>query len=203
MSDLAIAAVLAGTVLLAATISVRIGLSVALIELAAGFVVGNSFHLTVPELAELHRVVRGNRAHLPRRRRGGRAAVPSRVEGLALDRLRLVLRAVRGRRPGRVLRARLEPPAGRGRRVSRSRRRASPSSTRCSSRPGLNRELIGKRIMSATFVYRPRLRSPLSPILFLSPTLWIPPRSPLVASRSDRRSARASLLGSSASSETG
>ena len=49
MGELAVAAVLAGTVLLASTLSVRLGLSVALIELAAGFVVGNAFNLSVPE----------------------------------------------------------------------------------------------------------------------------------------------------------
>jgi Kef-type K+ transport system membrane component KefB len=48
LSDLAVAALLAGTVLLASTVSVEIGLSVALIELAGGFVVGNAFSLDVP-----------------------------------------------------------------------------------------------------------------------------------------------------------
>ena len=48
MSDIAIAALLAGTVLVASTISVEIGLSVALIELLAGVIVGNAFHLAVP-----------------------------------------------------------------------------------------------------------------------------------------------------------
>src|SRR5437870_688815 len=48
MSDIAIAALLAGTVLVASTISIEIGLSVALIELLAGVVVGNAFHLAVP-----------------------------------------------------------------------------------------------------------------------------------------------------------
>src|SRR5206468_1757852 len=48
MSDIAVAALLAGTVLLASTISVEIGLSVALIELLAGVIVGNAFHLDVP-----------------------------------------------------------------------------------------------------------------------------------------------------------
>ena len=43
MSDIAVAALLAVTILLASTISVEIGLSVALIELSAGFVVGNAF----------------------------------------------------------------------------------------------------------------------------------------------------------------
>src|SRR2546430_17458273 len=48
MSDIAVAALLAGTVLVASTISVEIGLSVALIELLAGVIVGNAFHLDVP-----------------------------------------------------------------------------------------------------------------------------------------------------------
>ncbi len=48
MSDIAIAAVLAATILVASTISVELGLSVALIELLAGVIVGNSFDLRVP-----------------------------------------------------------------------------------------------------------------------------------------------------------
>jgi Kef-type K+ transport system membrane component KefB len=49
MSELAIAAILAATVLFASTISVRIGLSVALIELAAGVLVGNALSIDVPD----------------------------------------------------------------------------------------------------------------------------------------------------------
>jgi Kef-type K+ transport system membrane component KefB len=48
LSDLAIAVVLAATILAASAISVEIGLSVALIELLAGVLVGNAFHLDVP-----------------------------------------------------------------------------------------------------------------------------------------------------------
>src|SRR5438034_4469802 len=48
MSDIAVAAILAATILVASTISVEIGLSVALIELFAGVIVGNAFHLDVP-----------------------------------------------------------------------------------------------------------------------------------------------------------
>src|SRR5215472_6314526 len=48
MSDIAIAALLAGTILLASTVSVEAGISVALIELLLGVVVGNSFHIDVP-----------------------------------------------------------------------------------------------------------------------------------------------------------
>ena len=83
MSDIAIAAVLAGTILLASTVSVEIGLSVALIELFAGVVVGNAFDLDVPSWLALRRLVRRDRAHVPRRRRGRRPAVQARVEGVA------------------------------------------------------------------------------------------------------------------------
>ena len=48
MSDIAVAAILAATILVASTVSVEIGLSVALIELFAGVIVGNAFHLDVP-----------------------------------------------------------------------------------------------------------------------------------------------------------
>jgi Kef-type K+ transport system membrane component KefB len=49
VSDLALASVLAITILLASTISIEIGLSVALIELAAGVAVGNAFAITIPD----------------------------------------------------------------------------------------------------------------------------------------------------------
>src|SRR6266496_513122 len=48
MGDIAVAAVLAGTILLASTVSVELGLSVALIELFAGVVAGNALSLDVP-----------------------------------------------------------------------------------------------------------------------------------------------------------
>ena len=48
MSDIAVAALLAGTIVLASTISVEAGISVALIELALGMVVGNAFSIDIP-----------------------------------------------------------------------------------------------------------------------------------------------------------
>src|SRR6516162_2497362 len=48
MSDIAVAALLAATILAASTVSVEIGISVALIELFLGVVVGNAFNLDVP-----------------------------------------------------------------------------------------------------------------------------------------------------------
>jgi Kef-type K+ transport system membrane component KefB len=49
VSDLAIAAILTAAILVASTISVEIGLSVALVELTLGVVVGNAFSLSVPD----------------------------------------------------------------------------------------------------------------------------------------------------------
>ena len=49
MSSLAIAATLAATILAASMVSVEIGLSVALVELTLGVVVGNAFDLSVPD----------------------------------------------------------------------------------------------------------------------------------------------------------
>ena len=48
MTDIATAAVLAATILVASTLSVELGLSVALIELFAGIVVGNALSLSLP-----------------------------------------------------------------------------------------------------------------------------------------------------------
>jgi len=48
MSDIALAAVLAGTVLLASMVSVEAGISVALIELFAGVVIGNALDVDIP-----------------------------------------------------------------------------------------------------------------------------------------------------------
>lgn len=77
MSEFALAAVLGGTILLASTISVEVGLSVALIELAGGLFIGNAFHPAGSGLVVLHRSVRGNRPDIPRRGRGRRSSVPA------------------------------------------------------------------------------------------------------------------------------
>src|SRR6476620_6770013 len=49
VSDMALAALLAVTILLASMVSIESGLSVALIELAAGVAVGNLFTVTGPD----------------------------------------------------------------------------------------------------------------------------------------------------------
>jgi len=112
VSDLALAAVLMETVLLASTISVELGLSVALIELLAGVVVGNAAHVDIPSwltfIGSFAGIVltfqAGAEVDLPQLRREWTGST------------------------GRGGRARSA--------VSRFRRRVSQSSTRCSWRPG-------------------------------------------------------------------
>ena len=57
MSEIAVAALLAGAILLASTVSVEIGISVALIELLLGVVIGNA-STSRAEVACLRRHVR-------------------------------------------------------------------------------------------------------------------------------------------------
>jgi len=173
MSDIAIAALLAVTVLLAATVSVEIGLSVALIELFAGAVVGNAFHLDVPSwltfIGTFAGIVltflAGAEVDVPQLRREWRASVsiglvsffaPFAVVGLvcyyALD---------------------------------WSRRQAEIGGLALSTtslavvyavlvETGLNSELVGKRLMSATFVTDIATVTGLT-LLFITPTIWVVP----------------------------
>src|SRR5438067_7502692 len=125
------------------------------------------------ELADLHRLVRGDRPDVPGGGGGGRPAARRRVEGVGFDRARIVLRPVRRRRPRHVLRARL------------SRRQAEIGGLALSTtslavvyavlvETGLNKELVGKRLMSATFVTDIATVTGLT-VLFLKPTVWIVP----------------------------
>jgi len=173
MSDIAVAALLAVTVLLAATVSVEIGLSVALIELFAGAVVGNAFHLSVPSwlafLGSFAGIVltflAGAEVDVPQLKREWRASVsiglvsffaPFVVVGLvcyyALDWTR-----------------RQSEIGG-----------LALSTTSLAVvyavlvETGLNSELVGKRLMSATFVTDIATVTGLT-VLFISPTVWIVP----------------------------
>jgi Kef-type K+ transport system membrane component KefB len=173
MSDIAVAALLAVTVLLAATVSVEIGISVALIELFAGAVVGNAFHLAVPSWLTfvgsfagiLLTFLAGAEVDVPQLRREWRASVsiglvsffaPFAVVGLvcyyALD---------------------------------WSRRQAEIGGLALSTtslavvyavlvETGLNSELVGKRLMSATFVTDIATVTGLT-LLFITPTIWVLP----------------------------
>src|SRR5215510_11243932 len=173
MSDIAVAALLAGTVLVASTASVEIGLSVALIELVGGFAVGNSFDIDVPSWLSfvgsfagiVLTFLAGAEVDVPQFRREWRASLsiglvsffaPFAVVGLlcyyALD---------------------------------WTRRQAEIGGLALSTtslavvyavlvETGLSRELVGKRLMSATFVTDIATVAGLT-VLFIKPTVWIVP----------------------------
>jgi Kef-type K+ transport system membrane component KefB len=173
MSDIAIAALLAVTILVASTISVEIGLSVALIELLAGVIVGNVFHLDVPEwltfIGSFAGIVltfqAGAEVDVPQFRREWRASLsiglvsffgPFAVVGL-LTYFALGWNHRQAEIGGLAL-----------------------STTSLAVvyavlvETGLNRELVGKRLMSATFVTDIATVAGLT-VLFLKPTIWVVP----------------------------
>jgi Kef-type K+ transport system membrane component KefB len=173
LSDIAVASLLTGTILLASTVSIEIGISVALIELLLGVVVGNAFHLDVPTWLSfvgsfagiVLTFLAGAEVDVPQFRQEWRASLsiglvsffaPFAVVGLlcfyALD---------------------------------WSRRQAEIGGLALSTtslavvyavlvETGLNRELVGKRLMSATFVTDIATVVGLT-VLFIKPTLWILP----------------------------
>jgi Kef-type K+ transport system membrane component KefB len=173
LSDIAIAALLAGTILVASTISVEIGLSVALIELLAGVIVGNAFNLDVPGWLSfigsfagiLLTFQAGAEVDVPQFRREWKASLsiglvsffaPFAIVGLlcsfALD---------------------------------WNRRQAEIGGLALSTtslavvyavlvETGLNRELVGERLMSATFVTDIATVAGLT-VLFVKPTIWVVP----------------------------
>ena len=173
MSDIAVAALLAGTILLASTVSVEIGISVALIELVLGVVVGNAFGLDVPSwlsfIGSFAGIVltflAGAEVDVPQFRREWRASVsiglvsffaPFAVVGLLCFYV-----------------------------LDWSRRQAEIGGLALSTtslavvyavlvETGLNRELVGKRLMSATFVTDIATVVGLT-VLFIKPTVWIVP----------------------------
>jgi Kef-type K+ transport system membrane component KefB len=173
MSDIAVAALLAGTVLAASMISVEIGLSVALIELFAGVVVGNVFQLDVPSwLAFLGTFAgllltyqAGAEVDVPQFRREWRASLsiglvsffaPFAVVGLVTYYA-----------------------------LGWSHRQAEIGGLALSTtslavvyavlvETGLNRELVGKRLMSATFVTDIATVAGLT-LLFVKPNIWVLP----------------------------
>jgi Kef-type K+ transport system membrane component KefB len=173
MTDIAVAAVLAGAILLASTVSVEMGISVALIELLLGVLLGNSLHIAVPDwlsfIGSFAGIVltflAGAEVDVPQFRREWRASLsiglvsffaPFAVVGLlcyyALD---------------------------------WTRKQAEIGGLALSTtslavvyavlvETGLNRELVGKRLMSATFVTDIATVLGLT-VLFIKPTVWIVP----------------------------
>jgi Kef-type K+ transport system membrane component KefB len=173
MSDIAIAALLAGTVLLASMISVEIGISVALIELLGGFVVGNAFSIDVPSWLSfvggfagiVLTFLAGAEVDVPQFRREWRASTSIGLVSFAAPFIVVGLLCYYG--------------------LGWNHRQAEIGGLALSTtslavvyavlvETGLNRELIGKRIMSATFVTDIATVAGLT-ILFITPTIWMVP----------------------------
>jgi Kef-type K+ transport system membrane component KefB len=173
VSDFALAALLGGTILVASTISVEVGLSVALIELTAGVFVGNAFHPTVPDwlsfIGSFAGIVltflAGAEVDVPQFRREWRASVS--IGAVSFFAPFFVAGSVAYWLLGWNLKQ--AEIAG-----------IALSTTSLAVvyavlvETGLNQELVGKRLMSATFVTDFGTAAALS-ILFIKPNLWIIP----------------------------
>jgi Kef-type K+ transport system membrane component KefB len=173
VSDIAVAAVLAATILLASTISVEVGLSVALIELFAGVVVGNAFSIDVPSwlafIGSFAGIVltflAGAEVDVPQFRREWRASLSIGIVSFFGPFVVVGLLAYYG--------------------LGWNHRQAEIAGIALSTtslavvyavlvETGLNQMIVGKRLMSATFVTDFGTAAALS-VLFIKPTLWIVP----------------------------
>jgi len=173
VSDFALAALLAGAILLSSTISVELGLSVALIELLAGVIVGNAAHVVVPNwlsfVGSFAGIVltfqAGAEVDVPQLVREWKASVSIGLVSFFAPFAVVGLVAYYG--------------------LDWTRRQAEIGGLALSTtslavvyavlvETGLNRELVGKRLMSATFVTDIATVTGLT-VLFLKPTLWIVP----------------------------
>jgi Kef-type K+ transport system membrane component KefB len=173
MSDIAVAAVLATTILLASMVSVEIGISVALIELLAGFVVGNALSLDVPSWLSfigsfagiLLTFLAGAEVDAPQLRREWKASTSIGLVSFGAPFVVVGLIAYYA--------------------LGWNHRQAEIAGIALSTtslavvyavlvETGLSRELIGKRIMSATFVTDLATVTALT-ILFITPTIWAVP----------------------------
>ena len=173
MSDVAVAAILATTILLASTISVEIGFSVALIELALGVVVGNAFHLSTPDWLSfvgsfagiVLTFLAGAEVDVPQFKREWKAS--------------LILGGVSFAGPFVVTGLFAHYALGWNRQQAEIAGIALSTTSLAIVyavlvETGLNRTLVGKRLMSATFVTDFGTAAALS-ILFIKPNLWIVP----------------------------
>ena len=173
MSDLALAAVLMGAILLASMISVEIGLSVALIELLLGVILGSSLSIDVPSwlsfVGSFAGIVltfqAGAEVDLPQLRREWKASTSIGLVSFFAPFAVVALVAYYG--------------------LDWTRRQAEIGGLALSTtslavvyavlvETGLNRDLVGKRLMSATFVTDIATVTGLT-VLFLKPTVWIVP----------------------------
>jgi Kef-type K+ transport system membrane component KefB len=173
VSDFALAAVLGGAILVASTISVEIGLSVALIELAAGVIVGNAFHPELPDwlsfIGSFAGIVltflAGAEVDVSQFRREWRASVS--------------IGAVSFFAP--FFAAGAVAYVGLGWTLKQAEIAGIALSTTSLAvvyavlvETGLNQEVVGKRLMSATFVTDFGTAAALS-LLFIKPNVWIIP----------------------------
>jgi Kef-type K+ transport system membrane component KefB len=173
VSEFALAALLGGAILAASTISVEVGLSVALIELAAGVFVGNVFHPHLPDwlsfIGSFAGIVltflAGAEVDVPQFRREWRVSVS--IGGVSFFAPFVVAGAIAYWALGWNLKQ--AEIAG-----------IALSTTSLAVvyavlvETGLNQELVGKRLMSATFVTDFCTAAALS-ILFIKPNIWILP----------------------------
>jgi len=173
LSDIAVAAVLAGTILGASMISVEVGISVALIELLAGVIVGNALHLDVPGwlafLGSFAGIVltfqAGAEVDVPQFRREWKAS--------------LSIGLVSFFAPFAVVSLLCYFALGWAHRQAEIGGLALSTTSLAVVyavlvETGLNRELVGKRLMSATFVTDIATVAGLT-VLFVTPTLWAIP----------------------------
>ena len=173
MSELALALVLGTAIVCASMASVEVGLSVALIELAAGVVIGNIFTVTVPDWLSfvgtfagvVLTFLAGAEVDVPMFRREWKASV--------------AIGAASFIAPFVVATAACFWIAGWNREQSEIGGLALSTTSLAVVyavlvETGLNRSLIGKRIMAATFVTDILTVIGLS-LLFITPNVWIVP----------------------------
>jgi len=171
VSDLAVAAILAAAILVGSAISVEIGISVALIELGLGVVVGNAFSLDIPGwlsfIGSFAGIVltflAGAEVDVPQLRREWKASFAIGGASFAAPFLAAMAFAYFA--------------------LGWNRQQAEIAGIALSTtslavvyavlvETGLNRTEIGKRLMSATFITDFGVVAALT-ILFIKPTLWI------------------------------
>jgi Kef-type K+ transport system membrane component KefB len=173
VSDLALASVLAITILIASMVSVEAALSVALLELAGGVIVGNVFTVAVPDwlafIGSFAGIVltflAGAEVDVPQLRREWRASAS--------------IGAVSFGAPFIVAMAACRYVAGWSGQQSEIGGLALSTTSLAVVyavlvETGLNRSIVGKRIMSATFVTDILTVLGLS-VLFITPNVWIIP----------------------------
>jgi Kef-type K+ transport system membrane component KefB len=173
LSDFALAAILTATILVASSISIEIGLSVALVELALGVFVGNAFSLSVPDwlsfIGSFAGIVltflAGAEVDVPLFRREWKTSVA--LGGVSF----FAPFAIAGLFAYYALNWSVKAAEIAGIALSTT---SLAVVYAVLVETGLNQTLVGKRLMAATFVTDFGTAAMLS-ILFIKPNLWIIP----------------------------